>query len=66
MFAELGKVSNKEDMHAYITGIAEHDHSRLFNERDAINAANWTKEMCTRGKYCKEKDFPKLSQLSYQ
>ena len=53
MFTELGKVSNKEEIHAYMSGIAELDHSRLFNKRDAINAANWTKEMCTHGKHCK-------------
>ena len=66
MFEELRKVSSKEDTHAYITGIAEHDPSRLFDKRDAINAANWANEMCKHGKHCKEKDFPKLFQLSYQ
>ena len=32
MFEGLGKVSSKEDTHAYIIGIAEHDPSRLFDK----------------------------------
>ena len=66
MFEELQKLSSEEDVHAYITGIAEHDPSRLFDKRDAINAADWANKLCKHGKYCKEKDFPKLFQLSYE
>lgn len=66
MFAELEKVSSKKEIHAYMSGVAEHDHSRLFDEVDTINAANLTKEICCLGNKCKEKDFPKLFQLSYQ
>ena len=66
MFDELQKISSQEDVHAYITGIAEHDPSRLFDTTDAVNAADWADKLGKHGKNCKAKDFPKLCQLSYQ